>query len=42
MADVARKLIAQCAHHRRDEERTEALEDVAAGRRHFANLPPRV
>ena len=37
----ARKLIADCGYHRRDEELAE-LEDVAAGRRRFADLPPRV
>jgi hypothetical protein len=38
---TARKLIADCGYHRRDEELAE-LEDVAAGRRRFAELPPRV
>jgi hypothetical protein len=38
---TARQLIADCGYHRRDEELTE-LEDVAAGRRRFADLPPRV
>jgi hypothetical protein len=38
---TSRKLIADCGYHRRDEELTE-LEDVAAGRRRFADLPPRV
>jgi hypothetical protein len=38
---TARELIAKCGHHRRDEELIE-LEDVAAGRRRFADLPPRV
>jgi hypothetical protein len=38
---TARKLIADCGYHRRDEELAE-LEDVAAGRRRFADLPPRV
>ena len=38
---TARKLIAECGYHRRDEELAE-LEDVAAGRRRFADLPPRV
>ena len=38
---AARKLIADCGYHRRDEELAE-LEDVAAGRRRFADLPPRV
>ena len=39
--DVARKLIAECGYHRRDEELAE-LDDVAAGLRRFADLPPRV
>ena len=39
--DVARKLIAECGYHRRDEELSE-LDDVVAGRRRFADLPPRV
>ena len=38
---AARKLIADCGYHRRDEELAE-LDDVAAGRRRFADLPPRV
>jgi hypothetical protein len=38
---TARKLVADCGYHRRDEELAE-LEDVAAGRRRFADLPPRV
>ncbi len=38
---AARKLIAECGYHRRDEELAE-LEDVAAGRRRFADLSPRV
>jgi hypothetical protein len=38
---TARKLIADCGYHRRDEELAE-LEDVAADRRRFADLPPRV
>jgi hypothetical protein len=38
---TARKLIADCGYHRRDEELAE-LEDVAAGRRRFGELPPRV
>jgi hypothetical protein len=38
---AARKLVAECGYHRRDEELAE-LEDVAAGRRRFADLPPRV
>ena len=39
--DAARKLIADCGYHRRDEELAE-LDDVAAGRRRFADLPARV
>ena len=39
--DAARKLIAKCGYHRRDEELSE-LDDVVAGRRRFADLPPRV
>ena len=39
--DVARRLIADCGYHRRDEELNE-LDDVVAGRRRFADLPPRV
>ncbi len=39
--DVARKLITDCGYHRRDEELAE-LDDVMAGRRPFADLPPRV
>jgi ATP/maltotriose-dependent transcriptional regulator MalT len=39
--DVARKLIAECRYHRRDEELAE-LDDVVAGRRRFADLPPGV
>ena len=39
--DTARKLIAECGYHRRDEELSE-LDDVVAGRRRFADLPPRV
>ncbi len=39
--DAARKLIAECGYHRRDEERS-ALDAVVAGRRRFAELPPRV
>ena len=39
--DAARKLIAECGYHRRDEELRE-LDDVVAGRRRFADLPPRV
>ena len=39
--DVARKLISECGYHRRDEELAE-LDDVLAGRRRFADLPPRV
>ena len=38
---VARELIAKCGYHRRDEELAE-LDDVAAGRCRFADLPPRV
>jgi hypothetical protein len=39
--DAARKLIADCGYHRRDEELSE-LNAVVAGRRRFADLPPRV
>jgi tetratricopeptide (TPR) repeat protein len=39
--DVARKLIVECGYHRRDEELAE-LDAVMAGRRRFADLPPRV
>jgi hypothetical protein len=39
--DAARKLIVECGYHRRDEELAE-LDDVVAGRRRFADLPPRV
>jgi tetratricopeptide (TPR) repeat protein len=39
--DAARKLIAECGYHRRDDELCE-LDDVVAGRRRFADLPPRV
>jgi hypothetical protein len=39
--DVARKLIAECGYHRRDEELAELDAVVACGRR-FADLPPRV
>jgi hypothetical protein len=39
--DIARKLIADCGYHRRDEELHE-LDAVLAGRRRFADLPPRV
>ncbi len=39
--DVARKLIAECGYHRRDGELAE-LDGVAAGRRVFADLPPRL
>ena len=39
--DAARKLIAECGYHRRDEELSE-LDDVVARRRRFADLPPRV
>jgi tetratricopeptide (TPR) repeat protein len=39
--DVARKLIAECGYHRRDEELAE-LDEVVAGGRRFADLPLRV
>ena len=39
--DMARKLIADCGYHRRDEELAE-LDAVVAGARRFADLPPRV
>ena len=39
--DVARKLIAECGYHRRDEELDE-LDTVVSGARRFADLPPRV
>jgi hypothetical protein len=39
--DVARKLIAECGYHRRDEELDE-LDAVVSGARRFADLPPRV
>jgi hypothetical protein len=39
--DTARKLIADCGYHRRDEELAE-LDAVLAGARRFADLPPRV
>jgi hypothetical protein len=39
--DVARRLIAECGYHRRDEELAE-LDTVVAGARRFADLPPRV
>ena len=39
--DVARKLISTCGYHRRDAELAE-LDEVLAGRRRFADLPPRV
>jgi hypothetical protein len=39
--DVARKLIAECGYHRRDEERAE-LDAVVADARPLADLPPRV
>ena len=39
--DAARELIAECGYHRRDDELAE-LDDVVAGRRRFADLPPRV
>jgi tetratricopeptide (TPR) repeat protein len=38
---TARRLIARCGYHRRDEELAE-LEAVRDGRRRFADLPPRV
>ena len=39
--DAARKLIADCGYHRRDEELAE-LDAVAGGKSRFADLPPRV
>jgi hypothetical protein len=39
--DMARKLIAECGYHRRDEELAE-LDTVVTGGRRFADLPPRV
>ena len=39
--DTARKLVAECGYHRRDEELAE-LDAVVAGPRRFADLPPRV
>jgi hypothetical protein len=39
--DVARKLVAECGYHRRDQELAE-LDAVLAGRRRFADLPLRV
>ena len=39
--DAARKLISRCGYHRRDAELAE-LDEVLAGRRRFADLPPRV
>ena len=39
--DVARKVIAECGYHRRDEELAELYAVVAGGRR-SADLPPRV
>jgi len=39
--DIARKLVSTCGYHRRDEELAE-LDAVVAGRRRFADLPPRV
>ncbi len=39
--DAARKLIADCGYHRRDEELAE-LDAVAAGKSRIADLPPRV
>jgi hypothetical protein len=38
---VARELIAECGYHRRAAELAE-LDAVVAGRRRFADLPPRV
>ena len=38
--DIARKLVAECGYRRRDQEVSE-LDDVIAGRRRFADLPPR-
>ena len=39
--DAARKLIAECGYHRRDSELAE-LDAVTAGKRRFADLPPRI
>jgi hypothetical protein len=39
--ETARRLIKECGYHRRDEELSE-IDDVVAGRRRFADLPPRV
>jgi tetratricopeptide (TPR) repeat protein len=39
--DLARKLVAECGYHRRDEELAE-LDAVIAGARRFADLRPRV
>jgi hypothetical protein len=39
--DAARKLIADCGYHRRDEELAE-LDAVTGGKTSFADLPPRV
>jgi tetratricopeptide (TPR) repeat protein len=39
--DIGRKLIAECGYHRRDGELAE-LDAAIAGRRRFADLPPRV
>jgi tetratricopeptide (TPR) repeat protein len=39
--NAAGKLIADCGYHRRDAELAE-LDEVAVGRRRFADLPPRV
>jgi hypothetical protein len=38
---VARSLIADCGYHPRDDELAE-LDEVVAGRRRFADRPPRV
>jgi hypothetical protein len=37
---TARELVQSCGYHRRDEELAE-LDDVLAGKRRFADLPPR-
>jgi hypothetical protein len=39
--DEARKLIESCGYHRRDEELAE-LQDVLAGKRRFADMPPKM
>lgn len=39
--NVARKIVVDCAYHRRDDELAE-LEAVFAGSRRFVDLPPRV